>query len=136
MSEKCYYLNDDMNECDICSRNNGYNRIPPDECDDCGEFFCSKHLKKHKKDGFCEKIQQGYNEYNDDEIALIKKVKEEERKRIKEFITNYWLTQLERDSKKWKGKDKGNECHAGYLIFTNGDDENILKEIEKTEGKK
>ena len=55
MSEKCYY----SGECD-CSSNSGYGERSPDNCDDCGEDFCTKHMKSHKKDGTCEKIQRGY----------------------------------------------------------------------------
>ena len=66
MSEKCYYINEEIEEDDDgCSRNNGYSGSP-DACDDCEEYFCSKHLKKHKKDGYCIKIQAANQEEHDE----------------------------------------------------------------------
>jgi hypothetical protein len=53
MSEKCYY--------EDCGYGYGENQFP-DECDDCGEYFCMKHLKIHKKDGTCKKLIKEYEE--------------------------------------------------------------------------
>lgn len=74
MSEKCYYLNEGLDG--DCSKNDGYSGFP-DECDDCGEFFCSKHLKLHKKDGTCKKIQNEFEEDDD-----FKEVRIEERNKV------------------------------------------------------
>jgi hypothetical protein len=73
---------------------------------------------------------------NDNEFSMLERYfKEEEQKKIKKIINNYWIEKLKIEQEKWTGKFRGNECIEGYLIFTNGDVEEILKEIEKTEGK-
>jgi len=76
MSEKCWW--GDNISCD-CSSNSGWGSSSPNECDDCGEYFCSKHLKLHKKRGICEKI------INEDEEYELKEL-EEEKREIEERI--------------------------------------------------
>lgn len=66
MSEKCYYINEEIDF--DCSSNNGYGSSSPIECDDCEEYFCSKHFKLHKKDGTCKKIQKGIEQENEEEM--------------------------------------------------------------------
>lgn len=69
MSEKCYYLDAvvDVEFDTPCGENNGYGAGEPDYCDDCDEYFCSKHLRQHKRDGTCRAIQEemGEEEWQD-----------------------------------------------------------------------
>ena len=80
MSEKCYCIG-----CGGCSSNCGYGSSSPDECDKCGEYYCSKHMKLHRKDGTCEEVINENNEYELDELEknmknIKKKIKEMKKK--------------------------------------------------------
>ena len=67
-----------------CSRNDGWGNLFPDECDDCdpeqGYYYCSKHLKEHKKNGLCLKIR---NTCKVEELKDLEEQKQNIEKRIK-----------------------------------------------------